>query len=367
MAWLVDIFILIITAYLSFTNTLALHIETLVDDLFIQPGNSLSTPHATSTTESLTQLPSAYESIPDILLKNSGYQQASLASSYSATSSTSSTKQALVNIFCTYSRGEENRAITGTGFFIDAKGVILTNAHVAQFLLLPTATADNTATCSIRTGSPATPTFSVDVLYIPPAWILENAHLLSNTKPEGTGERDYALLYVNGSLNQKPLPSHFPALSINTSLLTRGSLQASVTAGGYPAQNLFEQDAHTASLVPRTATTSITELMTFGSNFADVMSLAGSAIGAQGSSGGPVLDSEREVIGVISTRGDDSSFGAGSLRAITLSYVDRTIQEETGLTLQQNLQGDLPLRSRIFKESIAPYLRELLMRELAPN
>jgi hypothetical protein len=83
-------------------------------------------------------------------------------------------------------------------------------------------------------------------------------------------------------------------------------------------------------------------------------------VGAQGSSGGPVVNSDGEVIGMIATRGDDAVDGAGSLRAITLSHVHRTMLEETGFSLAQNLDGDLEYRSQIFAQTLTPFLLSIL-------
>ena len=64
----------------------------------------------------------------------------------------SAARAALVNILCT-SRGSV-RPISGSGVIIDSRGVILTNAHVAQYVLLAENPAINLS-CVIRTGSPA--------------------------------------------------------------------------------------------------------------------------------------------------------------------------------------------------------------------
>ena len=63
-------------------------------------------------------------------------------------------RSALVNIFCVPA-GSTGSIISGSGVIIDPKGIILTNAHVAQYVLLSQDPALN-LTCSIRNGSPAT-------------------------------------------------------------------------------------------------------------------------------------------------------------------------------------------------------------------
>ena len=136
-----------------------------------------------------------------------------------------------------------------------------------------------------------------------------------------------------------------------------------VYVAGYPAENLSSETVM-KDLVPKLATTSISELMTFGSNYADVFSIEGTDVGEHGSSGGPVLMKDGDVIGLISTKGDAGRFGNGALRAITMSYVDRTIKEETGFTLRQNLGGNIPYRASIFNKTMVPFLKLVLEQEL---
>jgi len=235
----------------------------------------------------------------------------------------------------------------------------MTNAHVAQFLLLAEADDQGDAECTVRTGNPATPAYTADLLYIPPAWLQENAAILNDAVPMGTGERDYALLYVNGSTNGTILPEVFPALSYDTDHLSTSVRNDDVIAAGYPAGELLRGGSNT-DLIPRSAETSISELYTFGSNKADVFSIRGSVVGAEGASGGPIVNEDGEVIGMIVTRGDDTADGAGSLRAITLSHVNSTILEETGFALDGHLDGDIALRSEVFSETLTPFLLTIL-------
>ena len=352
----VEVIVSVLTAYLAFTNTLAEHIGTFLDSVTTQPEESEKIEGG-----SMVQLPSIFgTTIPDILLRSSEYQAAALGAAANLEEPTvSDPLSALVNIYCTFETKEYIRTTTGTGFFIDQDGVIMTNAHIAQFLLLEKTDSFGDANCIVRVGSPATARYTADLLYIPPTWIQENASLIDDAAPMGTGERDYALLYVSGDVEGWPLPARFPALSFDDDLLPTSVKNSEVTAAGYPATDLLAGGPKT-DLVAKLAPTSISELYTFGSNYADVFSVKGSNVGAQGSSGGPIVSKDGDVIGMIATRGDDDVDGAGSLRAITLSHVNRTIKEETGFTLAENLSGNLPYRAEIFANTMAPFLVSIL-------
>jgi S1-C subfamily serine protease len=293
-------------------------------------------------------------------LRSAEYQEATLAGAVGLTKgNTEDPAEALVNIFCTFTTAEYIKTTTGTGFFVDPDGVIMTNAHVAQMLLFEQTEENGTTECVVRSGNPASPTYLAELLYLPPAWIQENASTIHDDTPMGTGERDYALLYVSKRVNNEPLPAVFPALNIDANLLPVSVKGTDVIAAGYPAGNLLAEGP-SAQLVPVVAETSVSELYTFGSNYADVFSIRGSAVGAEGASGGPILNANGDVIGIIVTRGDDSVDGTGSLRAITLSHVHRTMVEETGFTLEQNLGGNLSYRAEVFSETLAPFLLTII-------
>jgi len=361
MQFLSDVFVGILTVYIGLTNSLAYMIAPASFDVQTQPESEIS---AEASGSFLSNLPSSIGNIiPDVLLRSAEFQAAAVIQATEvANTSTDDPISALVNIFCTYSTSEYIRTTTGTGFFVDSDGVIMTNAHVAQFLLLEQTEEFGTTDCSVRTGNPAAAKYTAELLYLPPAWIQANSGILYEEVPMGTGERDYALLYVSGTLDNSPLPASFPALRLDEELLPITVINDEVIAAGYPATDLLQNGAN-ADLIPQKAQTSISELYTFGSNYADVMAIKGSSVGAEGASGGPVVNQDGDVIGVIVTRGDDAVDGAGSLRAITVSHIARTIEEETGFSLQQNLSGNLSFRSQIFNETLSPFLLMLLQNE----
>jgi S1-C subfamily serine protease len=356
-----EIFIAVIVGYLAFTNALSVTLIDLFDTT--EESSIIMVEQSEEPSDDMPSLPSRIgKAIPDILLRSAQYQAAAVAGSAGLVgASTREPLEAIVNIFCTFTSDTIIKTTTGTGFFIDPDGVIMTNAHVAQFLLLEETSEGGITECIVRSGDPATPQYQAKLLYLPPAWIQDNASVMSAAVPMGTGERDYALLYVSSRLNGEPLPAIFPSLGFNSQLLPLSSRNMDVLAAGYPATPLLMKGAG-ADLVPKRATTSVSELYTFGSNYADVFSIRGSIVGAEGSSGGPVLNDAGEVIGMIVTRGDDSTDGVGSLRAITLSHIERTILEETSFSLQENLSGNLSFRAEVFATTMSPFLLSILQQ-----
>lgn len=365
MQFLLEILTASLMGYLAFTNMLATQINVM---LGTTPPTT-QTEVANDTPATLSRLPSEYRQdslIPDVLLQSADYQEASVISSIETDfTPTSNPLEAIVNIYCTSVTSRQIRTTTGTGFFVHPSGVIMTNAHVAQFLLLEKTGVFGDTDCVIRNGSPASARFKAELLYIPPAWVKANASLVDDRAPSGTGERDYALLYVVSDMDDKPLEEDvtFPALALNTDLLPRSTTETTVTAAGYPAGSLM-RDGTDTELLARSADTTVSELYTFDSNYADVFAMRGSIMGEQGASGGPVTASDGRVIGMITTRGDDVRDGAGSLRAITISHVNRTITEETGFSLSSNLSGDIPYKANVFTTTMAPFLTELLVAEI---
>lgn len=365
----------VLVAYLSFTDTLATHIATLIEPQHIaHRADTPSTPSHTPS-EELTFMSRIFGTggTNRLLTEHVGFQESlRAAAQHSAVIIPSldpqriaeTVEQSLVNVFCELETESYTRTTTGTGFFIHEQGVILTNAHVAQFLLLEGTQGDAYKTeCTIRTGNPASPRYRAELLFISPTWIFQNARLVSTHNPRGTGEYDYALLYVASTLDNTPLPESYPGIQVHTEYLSKKLTSDTVITGGYPAERLSREGPQ-AALIPKVADTTIRELYTFGSNYADIFAITESPVGEQGASGGPVVHPSLGVIGLVVTKGDPVTEGERSLRALTLSYIDRTIREETGFSLMENTRGDLTRRGTVFKEALAPFLSKLLVYEL---
>ena len=269
------------------------------------------------------------------------------------------TREALVNILCLPHSGAL-RPISGSGIMIDPRGIILTNAHVAQYVLL-SQSSGLSITCTVRTGSPARAISMPKVLYIPSAWVQAHAKDILNPRPVGTGVHDYALLYVGAALGQ-PLSGVYPSL-LPDAREAIGFTGDSVLVASYPAEFLGGLSAQ-SSLFPVSTITRIGQLLTLETRTVDVVSLGG-VIGAQsGSSGGAIVNQWGRLIGVITTTSEGATTAERDLRGITLSYIDRDIRSETGESLDTLLARDPLAESADFAQTDAPQLLELYLPHL---
>jgi hypothetical protein len=259
-------------------------------------------------------------------------------------------RNAVVNIACVAPNSDS--PISGSGVIIDPRGVILTNAHVGQYVLLQDS-GQITLSCTIRTGSPAVDTWHVEVLYISSRWMTVHGKDILQAHQVGTGENDYALLRITGTTNGTPLPASFPSLGINANFLAVSKDQ-SVEVASYPAGFLGGIEAYANMSLISTVTT-IKELFTFSeAHTADLISLGGIIVAQSGSSGGAVVDQWKNLIAIIATSSTADATDGRDLRAITLFHINQSIMEETGLDLATYLSGSLDTREAAFKKDYRP-------------
>lgn len=270
------------------------------------------------------------------------------------------TRSALVNIFCT-PHGGGLHPISGSGVIIDPRGVILTNAHVAQYVLLSESAQVN-LDCAIRMGSPASAQYIAQVLYIPSAWISLHASEINNAHPLGTGEHDYALLTITAAANGSPLPPTFPSVSPDTREAI-AFVDDDVLVASYPAE--LAAGSVQMSLYPASSVTTIDRLFTFGTGSVDVVSVGGVIEAQSGSSGGAIVNAWGRLVGLITTTSEGTTTSERDLRAITASYINRDLLAQSGGGLSSLLAGDILQKTEDFTahgavtllQSFAPYLK----------
>ena len=273
-----------------------------------------------------------------------------------------STRGALVNILCMPQGGGSLQPISGSGVIIDPRGVILTNAHVAQYVLLSESPRVDLS-CVIRTGSPATPKWAAEVLFIPPVWVGAHVSDINTDHPMGTGEHDYALLRITRSLNASPLPATFPALTYDTREVV-GFLNDPVLGAAYPAEFIGGFNTQN-NLNAVSSVSTISQLLTFSSQTVDMVSIGGVIEAQAGSSGGAVVNAWDKLIGLITTTSEGKTTADRSLHALTLSYINRDLKAQIDTDLASYLQGDLAAREEDFNKTWTQHLIDLYIAQIS--
>ena len=272
----------------------------------------------------------------------------------------SQTRMALVNILCNTKFGGPLSPISGSGVVVSSDGVILTNAHIAQFFLLKDLDGKNSVQCVIRTSSPAYATYNAELVYISPTWVSQNKSILLEAEPKGSGEHDYAFLRIIERIDGSVMPASIPFLPINLS--EADSTGQFVLLSAYPAGFLGGQSI-VQSLFQSSAETTIQKVFTFSKNTSDVLSIPGTIISQKGSSGGAVVNGGGELIGIITTDTDAIQTSARDLNAITTSYINRDLKAESGSTIVDILVSSTAYAQN-FNANIAPKLTEILTNAL---
>ncbi len=268
---------------------------------------------------------------------------------------------AIVNIICTTEGSGPLNPISASGVVIDPRGVIITNAHVGQYFLLKDYPSPGYVDCSIRTGSPARPAYTAELMFLPPSWITANAQKIKQDNPTGNGDHDYALILITGTGNaHSTLPNTFPYLHLST---IEPVAFAEVLLAGYPAGFLggitILKDLYAASSVAK-----VGDLYTFVENTLDLFSIGGSVVAQQGSSGGAVASRSGELMGLIVTSSDATDTASRDLRALAATYIRRDFERESGKTLSAYLAGNLTQELELFRIGTAPTLTQSLVNAL---
>lgn len=268
-------------------------------------------------------------------------------------------KSAVVNIVCLPGGGL--RGASGSGVIIDSRGIILTVAHVGQNFLLRDYPTENDGQCYVRTGSPARNAYLAEPIYISTDWINDNPGTFLSSRPTGTGEDDFAFLAITQSATSASLPSRFPAIPMAPED-TRVEEGEEVGTGSYAAEFLSSSEVR-SSLYPTIKFAEIEEVFTFGRNTEDIFSVAAGSAAQEGSSGGAVMNEDRRLIGVITTRTAKADLSLRTLQALTMDHLRRSFRNDTGENLDSYLRQDLPVLVTGYEdeaEALLEVLRETI-------
>ena len=260
----------------------------------------------------------------------------------------------LVNILCTTRAGGSFKPISGSGVLVDSRGVILTNAHVAQFLLLRDYGSPGNVDCVVRMGSPARAAYRATLLYLPPAWIEQNASQITSTQATGTGEGDFAFLFITGTTNPTtPLPTEFPHLPLSIASPDVGD---SMLLASYPA-GFLSGELTATSLYASSAFAHVTQLFSYSSEqtrlAVDLFSIGGTIVSQSGSSGGAAVRTDGTLAGVIVTATLAETTGQRDLRALSVGYIDRALAASGKGGITGLLTGELATKAADFNAADA--------------
>lgn len=268
-------------------------------------------------------------------------------------------RKTTVNILCT-TKYNDLSPISGTGVVISSSGLILTNAHIAQYLLLKDFREKDYLKCVGRTGSPAYPKYDLELVYISKNWVRANKSILREQNPLGTGEDDFAFLRIKNNIDGSSGDTKSFIEPNTRELITVGEpvLLASYPAGFLGGLSIL-RDLNITSAV-----TKIQDIFTFKDGTIDLVSVGGTVVSQKGSSGGLVVDKNSSLIGIITTSSDGSTTSSRGLNAITIAYINRALQSELSMDMRKFLDLDHKNYAENFANSTGKELTKLITDEL---
>ncbi len=275
-----------------------------------------------------------------------------------------SARNAVVNILCESNGQSPFHSISGSGVTIDPRGIILTNAHIGQYFLVKDYPSANAMHCVVRTGSPATPAYEARLMFLPPSWIQNNSTTIKTSGATGTGEDDYALLAITNSVTRDPLPTTFPYIPFDDSIVQLSD-NYPVLLASYPGELV-------GSVIIKNALsmTSAVTIVKNGFYFEDdadrnldLLDISGTVVSQAGSSGGAAVSLiTGKLVGIIVTATEAVNTFARELRAVTIAHVNRSMTRYLSQSLDQFLTQNPFTAVSTFEANTAPAERNLLVQ-----
>ena len=269
-------------------------------------------------------------------------------------------RAAIVNIMCTAGSSATLSPMSGSGVVVDSRGIILTNAHVAQFFLMRDYPTNGNVQCVIRTGSPARAMYNAELLYLSPAWVAQNAVQITSSAPTGSGEHDFAFLRITGTTNPAgTLPAWFPRLPMSSEdplpndRMLLAAYPASFLHGATILTDLYQTSAY--------ATVGKVYIFKKEDQWVDLFSIPGSMVSQGGSSGGAAVRlTDGTLAGIIVTDTEATTTSGRDLRAVSLAHIDNTLQADGMGGITGLLSGDVKAKAAVFNKDTAPGLTKQL-------
>lgn len=270
-----------------------------------------------------------------------------------------------MNILCITQSAGPVSPITGSGVIIDPRGVILTNAHIAQYVLLKDLSAKDFIQCTIRVGSPARPAYKVVPLYISPRWVNHNTDNIKRQEALGTGEDDFAMLLIDQAVGaDQKLPESFPFVPVDA--LEQDFTGQPVLVAGYPAGFLGGEEIQ-RNLYAISAIATVKEMLSYDGETLDYLNISGNATAQRGSSGGAIVNSKGALVGIIGTVSSASQTDQRELGGIGLSHINESLLKQSGSDISAFLNENLSEKAAQFNSLIAPALITTLTKSVTTD
>jgi V8-like Glu-specific endopeptidase len=186
--------------------------------------------------------------------------------------------------------------------------------------------------------------------------------LIRDENPMGTGEGDYAFLYITENINkniEKPKEFTYAKFDLNHDY-KKGD---KVFTAGYPGSPTSTKNLSASSKLI-SEETKIYDVFTLNSNSIDIFSTEINKVAQKGSSGGGVFKSDR-LIGLIVTITKNNA--GNKINALTTEYINRNLISKEGFSVESLLKGDyitasLDIKVKEFYDTNFENLRSLLLK-----